>query len=86
MVLGGISGSGAADAAAVAAVMLPAMLKQGYPRPLLREPDRRGGLDRRADPALHPLHRLCGAGARRVVPALFLGGLVPGRARRACRC
>ena len=33
MVLGGISGSGPADAAAVATVLAPGMLKQGYPRP-----------------------------------------------------
>lgn len=35
MVLGGISGSGPADAAAVAAVLAPAMIKQGYPRPYI---------------------------------------------------
>ncbi len=32
MILGGISGSGPADSAAVGAVMLPSMLKAGYPR------------------------------------------------------
>jgi tripartite ATP-independent transporter DctM subunit len=32
MFLGGISGSGPADAAAVAMVMIPGMVKQGYPR------------------------------------------------------
>lgn len=32
MLLGGISGSGPADAAAVAAVMLPSMVKRGYPK------------------------------------------------------
>ena len=32
MFLGGISGSGPADAAAVAMVMIPGMAKQGYPR------------------------------------------------------
>ncbi|MEZ5740068.1 MAG: TRAP transporter large permease subunit [Burkholderiaceae bacterium] len=32
LLLGGISGSGVADAAAVAAVMLPAMTRAGYPR------------------------------------------------------
>src|SRR5690606_4500663 len=32
MLLGGISGSGPADAAAVAAVMLPSMIKRGYPK------------------------------------------------------
>ncbi|WP_148252958.1 TRAP transporter large permease [Aidingimonas lacisalsi] len=33
MVMGGMSGSGPADAAAVAMVMLPSMTKAGYPRP-----------------------------------------------------
>jgi C4-dicarboxylate transporter, DctM subunit len=32
MILGGISGSGPADSAAVGAVMLPSMIKAGYPR------------------------------------------------------
>lgn len=33
MIMGGMSGSGPADAAAVATVMLPSMLKAGYPKP-----------------------------------------------------
>ena len=33
MILGGISGSGPADSAAVGAVMLPSMLRAGYPKP-----------------------------------------------------
>ncbi|MBW6389931.1 TRAP transporter large permease [Billgrantia antri] len=33
MIMGGMSGSGPADAAAVAMVMLPSMTKAGYPRP-----------------------------------------------------
>jgi tripartite ATP-independent transporter DctM subunit len=33
VIMGGMSGSGVADAAAVATVMLPSMLKAGYPRP-----------------------------------------------------
>jgi C4-dicarboxylate transporter DctM subunit len=32
VILGGISGSGPADAAAVGAIMIPSMLKAGYPR------------------------------------------------------
>ena len=32
MILGGISGSGPADSAAVGAVMLPSMIKAGYPQ------------------------------------------------------
>jgi C4-dicarboxylate transporter, DctM subunit len=33
LIMGGMSGSGPADAAAVATVMLPSMLKAGYPKP-----------------------------------------------------
>ena len=33
IIMGGMSGSGVADAAAVATVMLPSMLKAGYPKP-----------------------------------------------------
>jgi tripartite ATP-independent transporter DctM subunit len=33
LIMGGMSGSGPADAAAVATVMIPAMLKAGYPKP-----------------------------------------------------
>jgi C4-dicarboxylate transporter, DctM subunit len=33
LIMGGMSGSGPADAAAVATVMLPSMMKAGYPRP-----------------------------------------------------
>ena len=33
MIMGGMSGSGPADAAAVATVMLPSMVKAGYPKP-----------------------------------------------------
>lgn len=33
LIMGGMSGSGPADAAAVATVMLPSMIKAGYPRP-----------------------------------------------------
>jgi len=33
LIMGGMSGSGVADAAAVATVMLPSMLKAGYPKP-----------------------------------------------------
>ncbi|MYL23065.1 TRAP transporter large permease subunit [Halomonas alkaliantarctica] len=33
MIMGGMSGSGPADAAAVAMVMLPSMIKAGYPKP-----------------------------------------------------
>jgi len=33
LIMGGMSGSGPADAAAVATIMLPSMVKAGYPRP-----------------------------------------------------
>ncbi|MBK0329617.1 TRAP transporter large permease [Rhodobacteraceae bacterium F11138] len=35
MIMGGMSGSGPADAAAVATVMLPSMVKAGYPKPFV---------------------------------------------------
>ena len=63
MFLGGISGSGPADAAAVAMVMIPAMAKQGYPREFSASLIAAGGLDRDPDPAVDRVHRLQHAGA-----------------------
>ncbi len=78
MVLGGISGSGAADAAAVAAVMLPAMLKQGYPRPYCASLIAAAGSTAVLIPPSIPfiVYAVLVPGVS--VPALFLGGLVPG--------
>jgi tripartite ATP-independent transporter DctM subunit len=78
MVLGGISGSGAADAAAVAAVMLPAMLRQGYPRPYAASLIAAAGSTAVLIPPSIPfiVYAVLVPGVS--VPALFLGGLVPG--------
>ena len=78
MVLGGISGSGAADAAAVAAVMLPGMLRQGYPRPYAASLIAAAGSTAVLIPPSIPfiVYAVLVPGVS--VPALFLGGLVPG--------
>lgn len=52
-----------ADPAAVGAVMLPSMLKAGYPRQFYRGGHCGGGLDRHPDPALDRLCHLQPAGA-----------------------
>jgi tripartite ATP-independent transporter DctM subunit len=78
MVLGGISGSGAADAAAVAAVMLPPMLRQGYPRPYTASLVAAAGSTAVLIPPSIPfiVYAVLVPGVS--VPALFIGGMVPG--------
>ncbi|QXM25536.1 TRAP transporter large permease [Elioraea tepida] len=78
MLLGGISGSGAADAAAVASVMLPSMLKQGYPRPYCASVIAAAGSTAVLIPPSIPfiVYSVFVPGVS--VPALFVGGLVPG--------
>lgn len=78
MILGGISGSGAADAAAVAAVMLPSMVKQGYPRPYCAGLIGAAGSTAVLIPPSIPLivYSVLVPGVS--VPALFIGGIVPG--------
>jgi tripartite ATP-independent transporter DctM subunit len=78
MILGGISGSGAADAAAVASVMLPSMLKQGYPRPFCASVIAAAGSTAVLIPPSIPfiVYAVFVPGVS--VPALFMGGLVPG--------
>ncbi|WP_376097276.1 TRAP transporter large permease [Roseomonas sp. CCTCC AB2023176] len=78
MVLGGISGSGAADAAAVSAVMLPAMLRQGYPRPYVASLVASAGSTAVLIPPSIPfiVYSVLVPGVS--VPALFIGGLIPG--------
>lgn len=78
MVLGGISGSAVADAAAVAAVMMPSMLKQGYPRPYCASLI---GAAAATDVLIPPsipmiIYSVMVPGVS--VAALFLGGIVPG--------
>ncbi|WP_426956065.1 TRAP transporter large permease [Muricoccus radiodurans] len=78
MVLGGISGSGAADAAAVVAVMLPPMLRQGYPRPYTASLVAAAGSTAVLIPPSIPfiVYAVLVPGVS--VPALFIGGMVPG--------
>jgi len=78
MVLGGISGSGAADAAAVAAVMLPGMLKQGYPRPYCASLIAAAGSTAVLIPPSIPfiVYAVLVPGVS--IPALFVGGIIPG--------
>lgn len=78
MILGGISGSGAADAAAVASVMLPSMLKQNYPRPYCASVIAAAGSTAVLIPPSIPfiVYAVFVPGVS--VPAMFVGGLVPG--------
>ena len=78
MFLGGISGSGPADAAAVAMVMIPGMLKQGYPREFSATLIAAAGATAILIPpsiALIVYSVLVPAAS---VPALFAGGVIPG--------
>lgn len=78
MILGGISGSGAADAAAVAAVMLPSMVRQGYPKAYCAGLIGAAGSTAVLIPPSIPLivYSVLVPGVS--VPALFIGGIVPG--------
>ncbi|MFC7516513.1 TRAP transporter large permease [Herbaspirillum sp. GCM10030257] len=78
MFLGGISGSGPADAAAVAMVMIPGMLRQGYPKEFSATLIAAAGSTAILIPpsiALIVYSVLVPAAS---VPALFAGGVVPG--------
>lgn len=78
MFLGGISGSGPADAAAVAMVMIPAMFKQGYPKAFSATLIAAAGSTAILIPpsiALIVYSVLVPAAS---VPALFAGGMLPG--------
>lgn len=78
MVLGGISGSGPADAAAVATVLAPGMLKQGYPRPFTASLVAAAGSTAILIPPsiAFIVYAVLVPGVS--VPALFVGGIVPG--------
>jgi tripartite ATP-independent transporter DctM subunit len=78
MFLGGISGSGPADAAAVAMVMIPAMFRQGYPKEFSATLIAAAGSTAILIPpsiALIVYSVLVPAAS---VPALFAGGVIPG--------
>jgi tripartite ATP-independent transporter DctM subunit len=78
MVLGGISGSGPADAAAVATVLAPGMLKQGYPRAFTASLVAAAGSTAILIPPsiAFIVYAVLVPGVS--VPALFVGGIVPG--------
>jgi C4-dicarboxylate transporter DctM subunit len=78
MILGGISGSGPADSAAVGAVMLPSMLKAGYPRQFTAAViAAAGSTDILIPPSIaFVIYSLLVPQAS--VPALFAAGMIPG--------
>ena len=78
MFLGGISGSGPADAAAVAMVMIPGMAKQGYPRAFSASLIAAAGSTAILIPPsiAFIVYSILVPGAS--VPALFAGGMIPG--------
>ncbi len=78
MFLGGISGSGPADAAAVAMVMIPAMFKQGYPKPFSATLIAATGSTAILIPPSVALIVYSVLVPSASVPALFAGGVIPG--------
>jgi tripartite ATP-independent transporter DctM subunit len=78
MILGGISGSGPADSAAVGAVMLPSMIRAGYPKPFAASViAAAGSTDILIPPSIaFVLYSILVPGAS--IPALFAAGLIPG--------
>ncbi len=78
MILGGISGSGPADSAAVGAVMLPSMIKAGYPRAFTAGLiAAAGSTDILIPPSIaFVIYSLLVPQAS--VPALFAAGMIPG--------
>ncbi|HEY8605879.1 MAG TPA: TRAP transporter large permease [Noviherbaspirillum sp.] len=78
MFLGGISGSGPADAAAVAMVMIPSMLKQGYPKAFSASLIAAAGSTAILIPPSVALIVYSVLVPSASVPALFAGGVVPG--------
>lgn len=78
MVLGGISGSGPADAAAVATVLLPSMIKHGYPRQFSASLIAAAGSTAILIPPsiAFIIYGVLVPGVS--MPALFIGGLIPG--------
>jgi tripartite ATP-independent transporter DctM subunit len=78
MLLGGISGSGPADAAAVAMVMVPAMAKQGYPREFSSSLIAAAGSTAILIPPSIAFIVFSVLLPQASVPALFAGGVIPG--------
>ena len=78
MVLGGISGSGPADAAAVGAILIPAMTRVGYPREFSASLIAAGGSTAIVIPPSIALIIFSVLVPQASVQALFAGGLVAG--------
>jgi len=78
MILGGISGSGPADAAAVGAIMIPAMTRVGYPREFSASLIAAGGSTAIVIPPSIALIIYSVLVPQASVQALFAGGLVAG--------
>jgi tripartite ATP-independent transporter DctM subunit len=78
MVLGGISGSGPADAAAVGAIMIPAMTRAGYPREFSASLIAAGGSTAIVIPPSIAFIVYSILVPQASVPALFAAGIVPG--------
>jgi tripartite ATP-independent transporter DctM subunit len=78
MVLGGISGSGPADAAAVATVMIPSMVKAGYPREFSSSIIAAAGCTAILIPPSVAFIIYSVLVPQASVPALFAAGLIPG--------
>lgn len=78
MILGGISGSGPADAAAVGAIMIPAMTRAGYPREFSASLIAAGGSTAIVIPPSIALILYSVLVPQASVQALFAAGLIPG--------
>lgn len=78
MFLGGISGSGPADAAAVSMVMIPSMFKQGYPKEFSATLIAAAGSTAILIPPSVALIVYSVLVPQASVPALFAGGVIPG--------
>ncbi|WP_227815602.1 TRAP transporter large permease [Nitrogeniibacter aestuarii] len=84
MLLGGISGSGPADAAAVATVMLPSMVKRGYDRGFSAGLIAASGSTAIVIPPSVAFILYSVMVPAATVPALFAAGLFPGLLAAAC--
>ncbi len=78
MFLGGLSGSGPADAAAVAMVMIPSMFRQGYPKAFSATLIAAAGATAIVIPPSVALIVYSVLVPSASVPALFAGGVIPG--------
>jgi C4-dicarboxylate transporter DctM subunit len=78
MILGGISGSGPADSAAVGAVMLPSMIKAGYPRAFTAGVIAAAGSTGILIPPSIAFVIYSLLVPQASVPALFAAGMIPG--------